>query len=105
MKNAIKYIAEHYGYTSQSNQLIEEMAELMVAINKERRFEAESDNTVNDYLQAEFLKDNISEEIADVEIMLAQIKHLMNCEDKVEHIKNNKIIRQISRIEKENKTI
>lgn len=32
----IKYIADHYGYEPQSIQLIEEMAELTVAINKAR---------------------------------------------------------------------
>ena len=30
----IQYIAKHYGYEPQSRQLIEEMAELTVAINK-----------------------------------------------------------------------
>lgn len=30
----IQYIADHYGYEPQSRQLIEEMAELTVAINK-----------------------------------------------------------------------
>ena len=30
----IKIIAEHYGYEAQSRQCIEEMAELMQAINK-----------------------------------------------------------------------
>lgn len=30
----IQYIAEYYGYETQSRQLIEEMAELTVAINK-----------------------------------------------------------------------
>lgn len=33
----IKTIADHYGYVNQSRQLIEEMAELMVAINKYER--------------------------------------------------------------------
>ena len=30
----IQYIADHYGYEPQSRQLIEEMAELTVALNK-----------------------------------------------------------------------
>lgn len=33
-KQKIQYIANHYGYEPQSRQLIEEMAELTVAINK-----------------------------------------------------------------------
>ena len=50
----------HYGAKSQINMLIEEMAELMQAISKERRC----------------LEHNIPEEIADVQIVLDQIKLL-----------------------------
>ena len=64
-----KKIAEHYGYDAQSNQLIEECAELIQAVNKYRR--------ANDKATAEIAYDNLVEEIADVEIMLEQIKHLL----------------------------
>lgn len=97
----IKNIAEHYGYYRQSRQLIEEMAELMVAINKHERYGFRPVSTVSDALQVEHLRDNIIEEIADVEIMLAQIKHLMDCEIKVDIQKHYKVKRQIERIEKE----
>lgn len=102
MENSIKYIAEHYGYSAQSMQLIEEMAELMVAINKYRRFEDKEIETINDELNREYLESNIIEEIADVEIMLSQIKYLMDCHSNVAQMKELKVARQLDRIKKEN---
>lgn len=88
----IKLIADHYGYESQSRQLIEEMAELTQAINKEWRNTNECEIT--------HLYKNLVEEIADVEIMLEQIKYLIGCNDDVEKIKNKKIDRTIAQINK-----
>lgn len=80
--------ADHYGYELQSNQLIEEMAELTQAISKYRR-----DNS-----KANF--DNIIEEIADVEVMLHQIKHLLGINPRyIEGIKEHKVYRTAKRIE------
>lgn len=49
----IQYIANHYGYEPQSRQLIEEMAELTVAINKAWRKTFDTvdriPNDVNDF--------------------------------------------------------
>lgn len=102
MDKTINKIADHYGYEPQSMQLIEEMAELTVAINKYRRFVSKGvNNAVNNILQAEFLLNNIIEEIADVEIMLEQIKHLIDSNNDVAKVKELKIARQIERIEKE----
>ena len=42
----------------------------------------------------------IIEEIADVEIMLSQIKYLLGCKYEVEQEKERKILRQLERIEK-----
>ena len=88
--SACQYIANHYGYESQSRQLIEEMAELMQAINKQwRNF---------------FCKDTeakIVEEIADVEICLEQIKFLMGCGETIEEKHCEKITRQLKRIAEE----
>ena len=89
--NACQYIANHYGFESQSRQLIEEMAELTQAINKHWR--------------NHFCKDTetkIVEEIADVEICLEQIKFLIGCGAKVEEKHCEKIIRQLKRISEEN---
>ena len=87
---ALKYIADHYGYMGQKDMLIEELAELIQALNKFERYEHESG----------FLA-NLIEEVADVEIMLAQVKYLLNVEDEVNGIVVEKIKRQINRVELE----
>ena len=93
---AIKKIADTYGYNSQSRQLIEEMAELTQAINKAWRMGNDFDNLL-------VQKRNIKEEIADVMIMLEQMKYLLNIyEDDIETIINRKILRQLERISKQN---
>ena len=91
--------ADYYGYEAQSNQLIEEMAELIQAVNKHKRvlnYGQTVKLTLNDAVN------NISEEIADVELMLAQIKHLLGINPKyVEQIKIGKVNRTKERIVKE----
>ena len=87
---ALKHIADHYGYTPQKNMLIEEMAELIQALNKFERYEHKSS----------FLA-NLIEEVADVEIMLTQVKYLLGINERVEHAKFFKVDRQIKRIEEE----
>lgn len=94
-KKSIKYIATHYGYKSQSRQCVEEMAELMQAICKLERAA-----TNDDYLLA---LSHMQEEIADVEIMIAQLKVLSGT-DVIEKIIDRKIKRQLKRIEKEKGT-
>ena len=91
---AIKKIADTYGYEPQSRQLIEEMAELTTAINKVWR----TRNFPCTQFDAVRAIDNLFEEIADVEIMLEQIKYLMNCHKEVEEYKTQKIERQLERI-------
>ena len=102
-RNNIVAIAEHYGYESQSRQLIEEMAELTVAINKLWRVERFCDRKnimdVKGFSYPE-VKEIIGE-IADVEIMLSQIKHLLSCNDEVEQEKERKILRQLERMKEE----
>ena len=86
MYKEIAYIADMYGYGLQSEQLIEEMAELTIAILHRRRGRTQS-------------LDEIKEEVADVEIMLAQIKYLLDIdEDELSVIKERKIERQLQRI-------
>lgn len=94
MNENIKKIAEHYGYGEQSLMLIEEMAELAQAINKFRRAKKSDRDTI--------ALDNIHEEIADVEIVLDQIKWLLGCEANVKMWKDIKVARQVKRIEEEN---
>ena len=86
-------IAEHYGLEPQLNLLQEECAELIHAVSKYRR----------DGMKLESVPSGLIEEIADVEIMLAQARILLG--DHVEHAidisKNDKIKRQLERIESE----
>ena len=65
----IEKIAEHYGYESRSNLLVEECAELIQAVSKYRRAQTAE--------KAEIALENLVEEIVDVEIMLEQIKYLL----------------------------
>lgn len=97
-KESIHIIADHYGYEPQSRQLIEEMAELTQAINKAWRFGDDFDNLL-------VHKRNIAEEIADVTIMLEQMKYLLRFSDNyIEEIIEQKLYRQLKRIEKERVT-
>lgn len=77
----LKYIADHYGLEHQLGKCKEELGELIEAIDSldERA---------------------IIEEIADVEIMISQIKYLRDIPDEqVDVIKKYKIQRQLQRIE------
>lgn len=91
--------ADYYGYDAQSNQLIEECAELIQAINKHKRV-LHNVQSVNMTLKEAI--SNVSEEIADVEIMLTQIKYLLGINEQyIDTIKEMKIKRTAQRIEKE----
>ena len=91
-RNNIVAIAEHYGYESQARQLIEEMAELTQAINKAWRMGNDFDNLL-------VQKRNIKEEIADVTIMIEQIKYLLSISDtEIDQIIDQKLNRQLERI-------
>ena len=91
--------ADYYGYETQSNQLIEECAELIQAINKHKRV-MHNGQSINITLKESI--NNVSEEIAGVEIMLAQIKYLLGINEQyIDTIKEMKINRTAQRIEKE----
>jgi hypothetical protein len=77
----LKYIADHYGLEGQTKKCEEELNELIEALGG-------SSNT------------HVVEEIADVEIMISQIKYLRDIPDEqVDVIKKYKIQRQLQRIE------
>lgn len=91
-------IARFYGFDAQSNQLIEECAELIQAINKYKR----------QYLRGQPVRelgdktpiDMIVEEIADVEVMLCQIKQLFGItERQIGEVAERKIERTMMRME------
>ena len=77
-----KMAIRKYGAEAQERQAIEECAELIIAISHKQRDR----------------EHNIEEEIADVEIMLEQLKIINNCHDKVKSIKSFKIKRLYKRI-------
>ena len=85
----IEYIADYYGYEHQSRQCMEEMAELTVEI-----CHLDERGNYQDFKH----RQGIYEEIADVEVVLEQIKYLLNCEDEVEAMKTYKVRRQLERM-------
>ena len=95
----IRKIGRHYGYDAQSRQCIEEMAELTQAINKYWRKCGNGQST--DKSEKECLS-NLIEEIADVQIMLEQTKFLLAVGHDVDKIIDEKLDRQMERIEIEN---
>jgi hypothetical protein len=82
-KRAIKL----WGKTAQIDMAIEEMAELTQALCKIKR-----------KTQPKGIIYNLFEEIADVEIMLEQLKIIFNCEDIVLEYKDQKLERLEKRI-------
>lgn len=89
--DSIKRIANHYGLKHQIGKAKEELQELYTALLDYQ----EDDSRKN-------LKAIISE-IADVEIMTAQLKYLLDVKEKVNKEKTYKINRQLGRMERENK--
>jgi NTP pyrophosphatase (non-canonical NTP hydrolase) len=67
-----RMIAEHYGYEEQSNQLVEECAELVQAISKYRRAKKKGIPPIT-----QMMFENLVEELADVSLMIEQVKHLL----------------------------
>lgn len=88
MRNVEKYLFEkalaYYGPEAQIKMLYEEMAELQLAVCKNGRG---ADNL-----------DNIAEEIADVGIMLDQMRLLFNVEARSRDIRDDKVARLAGRM-------
>lgn len=85
------FLINHYGTLNQKLIAIEEMAELQKAIVKTIR-QNSKENT-----------EAIIEEIADVQVMLEQLKMIFSCRTKIDEIMDAKIDRQIKRIMDESK--
>lgn len=91
----LKKICNYYGYDNQSEQCIEEMAELIQAIQKYRRatgFGQPTENRLDECIN------NITEEIADVQVMLWEMQILMENRQDVERVIHEKVDRTIRRI-------
>lgn len=88
----MKKIAEFYGYENQSLLLIEELSELTKALTKLTRIN--SGQTSSKQITVEQAIDNIKEEMADVIIMIEQVKDILNISDEdIEEIIKLKIER------------
>ena len=102
----IRTIARHYEYDAQSRQCIEEMAELTQAINKYWRTELQCGKNLYNPWDGYMPNDseeyyNLIEEIADVQIMLEQMKFFLAAGHDVNCIIDEKLDRQIERINNE----
>ena len=87
-RNELLFIINTYGTKAQQDIAIEELAELQKAILKHRRYGSKETEQA------------IIDEIADVEIMLEQLKIIYSCHSDVEKRVEYKIDREIKRIKK-----
>lgn len=88
--------AEAFGVDAQLMQAIEEMAELIQALNKAQRYIFHP--KYPDERKVREAHHNVMEEIADVEIMTEQLKYLLGIpEDEIAEIKRYKIMRTTKR--------
>lgn len=85
MEDIIKRAIAKYGADAQCDKAIEELSELIKAILKHRYAKAGAEK--------EICLDAISEEMADVEIMLAQLRLIFGNDSKIEEYKVKKIER------------
>ena len=87
-RNNLLFIIDSYGTKMQEDIAIEELAELQKAVLKHRRYRSKE------------TEQEIIDEIADVEIMLEQLKIIYSCHSDVEKRVEYKIDREIKRIKK-----
>lgn len=85
-ESKLLFLINHYGTLNQKLIAIEEMAELQKVIVKHIR--QESEENINSAI----------EEIADVQVMLEQLKMIFSCRTKIDEIMDAKIDRQIKRV-------
>lgn len=102
MDERVKLIAKYYGYENQRNKFVEETGELLQAIGRYDCFARGTNKHGAQFiLEKAALKANVLEEIADVSIMLAQMVYFLGGESIVKEYVQNKVRRQIERIERE----
>lgn len=97
-KRDIIKLAKKFGIENRIDQTQEECAELIQALSKYKRTVVQKDKTYSvDELKA---RNMVTEEIADVEFCLTQIKKLMSISDmELEGIKSVKVTRTKKRME------
>ena len=92
MNKQLQKIADHYGKDAQAVQCAEELCELSCAILQYRKRKGRKE------------LGKVMEEMADVENMLPQMKYLYDIgSDFIEELRQEKIDRQLLRIESEGK--
>ena len=87
--NLWRIIAHYGGYVHQKEKAIEELSELQQALARD--------------LQGEGDRANIIEEIADALVMIAQLVLIYGIHRDVERVADEKLLRTLARIEKEQK--
>src|SRR5574344_1018798 len=90
----IEKIADHYGLRHQLSKSVEELIELVQAIQDYSFKLGMRDDEIS--------TEHVAEEIADVSIMLDQLRYLLECEETVNLYRETKVNRQIGRIAEEN---
>lgn len=93
-KEIIKNAIDTYGVEAQVDMAIEEMSELIKALVKYKR--AQKEPSKWDYKA--IVRANVVEEIADVDIMIEQLKMIFDCHNLVERQKTNKLNRLKNRL-------
>ena len=96
MKNAINKIADFYGKDNQIEQLAEEAAELVHAIQRYKRAKKTGNAISVVHAKYEVLKER-----ADVQIMLHQLAYLDDDKEKLKMAMKKKIKRQLKRMSNE----
>lgn len=89
----LKTIANHYGLAYQEVKIMEELAELQKAITRDIL------NKTGEDIQNKRISGDVIQEMADVRIMLEQIEYLTDCGRQVEIYMEQKLKRQLDRIE------
>ena len=103
MKAEIKKIARHYGIRRQTLKTLEELNELGAELRWLANLNIEPLHLVSvEEIDKQLAK--VCEEIADVEVMIAQLKFLFDCDEQVETIKKFKVNRELERMKKENES-
>ena len=96
MIKKIMEMAQYYGYESQTRQAMEELAELIQAISKHNRFF--SNTRLSKSAPCEE-RNRVIEEMADVTIMLIQLKELLGItDDDIKKEMKRKVNRQMGRM-------
>lgn len=96
MNEVLQRAIDTYGYTAQIDKALEEMSELAKALLKLRYAKPTG-------VETDILRDAVSEEMADVEIMLEQLHMIYQNDKKVSEYREKKIERLERRLNSDNK--